>query len=138
MIMQQLAKLYAPVAADANANLQIMTIHKSKGLEFDTVILPNLNKGSAIDDPTLLRWMEVSFKDDTRLLMAPIHAHINERNPVYDYLSSIAKKQLHYEAGRQLYVAGTIETKPATLYRLPYIGTVIDISPGQNFLQNIL
>ena len=104
---QQLSKLYAPVAVDANANLQIMTIHKSKGLEFDTVILPNLNKGSPNDDSTLLRWMEVSTEHQSRLLMAPIHANIKERDLVYDYLSSIAKKQLKFEAGRQLYVACT-------------------------------
>ena len=104
---QQLSKLYAPVASDANANLQIMTIHKSKGLQFDTVILPNLNKGSPNDDSTLLRWMEVSADDEARLLMAPIHAHTNERDRVYDYLSNLAKKQLQFEAGRQLYVACT-------------------------------
>ncbi|MFT5450776.1 MAG: ATP-dependent helicase/nuclease subunit A [Enterobacterales bacterium] len=104
---QQLSKLYAPVASDANANLQIMTIHKSKGLQFDTVILPNLNKGSPNDDSTLLRWMEVSADDEARLLMAPIHAHTNERDHVYDYLSNLAKKQLQFEAGRQLYVACT-------------------------------
>jgi len=106
-LLRQLSELYAPVAADANPDLQLMTIHKSKGLEFDTVILPTLNAGSRQDDHTLLRWMEVSFKNNEGLLMAPIHAHINKPDPVYDYLSSITKKQRHYEAGRQLYVACT-------------------------------
>lgn len=106
-LSQQLADLYAPVASDANPNLQLMTIHKSKGLEFDTVILPALNRGARNDDSTLLRWMELSFKDSTGLLMAPIHANDNERDPIYDYLNSINKKQRSYESGRQLYVACT-------------------------------
>ena len=106
-LKQRLAELYAPVAADAHANLQLMTIHKSKGLEFDTVILPALNSGSKHDDHSLLRWMEVSLNNQARLLMAPVHAHKNEPDLVYDYLSSIAKKQRHFEAGRQLYVACT-------------------------------
>ncbi len=114
-LQQQLSELYAPVASDANPNLQLMTIHKSKGLEFDTVILPALNAGSKQDDHTLLRWMEVSFKESNGLLMAPIHAHINEPDPVYDYLSRIAKKQRHYEAGRQLYVACTRAKKQLIL-----------------------
>ena len=106
-LIQRLAELYAPVAADAHANLQLMTIHKSKGLEFDTVILPALNSGSRHDDHTLLRWMEVSMNNQTHLLMAPIHAHKDEPDLAYDYLSSIAKKQRNFESGRQLYVACT-------------------------------
>jgi len=106
-MLQQLSDLYAPVASNANPQLHLMTIHKSKGLEFDTVVLPNLNKGSRHDDPTLLRWMEMSFENASGLLMAPIHAHSNERDAVYDYLSSIASKRRHFEFGRQLYVACT-------------------------------
>ena len=35
-------ELYAPPDVKADNGLQIMTIHKAKGLEFDTVIIPGL------------------------------------------------------------------------------------------------
>jgi len=112
-LQEQLAQLYAPVSASANPHLHLMTIHKSKGLQFDTVILPKLTAKSPNDDNTLLRWMRVSLEQqsaeemDSGLLMGPIHAHISNRDKLYDYLSAIAKTQLDYESGRQLYVACT-------------------------------
>ena len=64
---QQLAveveKLYAAPDAKANNSLQFMTIHKSKGLEFDTVILPGLDRKTGGNDQPLLLWEEVSPND---------------------------------------------------------------------------
>ena len=40
----EVKKLYAAPDAKAPDTLQLMTIHKSKGLEFDTVILPGLDR----------------------------------------------------------------------------------------------
>jgi len=130
-LQEQLDQLYAPVPVNANPHLNLMTIHKSKGLQFDTVILPNLSAGNRNDDNTLLRWMRVSLEQQTDhqldrgLLMGPIHAHPSKRDMLYDYLSGIAKTQLEYESSRQLYVActrakrrlilsGTIELKDNT------------------------
>ncbi|MCP4413708.1 MAG: UvrD-helicase domain-containing protein [Gammaproteobacteria bacterium] len=112
-LQEQLDQLYAPVSANAHPNLHLMTIHKSKGLQFDTVLLPKLASRSPYDDNTLLRWMRVSLEQqsvdelDSGLLMGPIHAHSSSRDKLYDYLSAIAKTQLDYESGRQLYVACT-------------------------------
>jgi len=39
-----LEKLFAAPDPQADERLQIMTMHKSKGLEFDTVILPGLHR----------------------------------------------------------------------------------------------
>jgi len=36
-----------------------MTIHKAKGLEFDTVIVPGLDRGPGRSDPPLFLWKEV-------------------------------------------------------------------------------
>ena len=41
-LKESLSKLFATADAASNARLQVMTIHKAKGLEFDTVILPGL------------------------------------------------------------------------------------------------
>ena len=36
--------------------VQVLTIHKSKGLEFDHVLIPHLHKGGNSDDTKLLHW----------------------------------------------------------------------------------
>ena len=43
-------KLFATPDVLADASLQLMTIHKAKGLEFDTVILPGLSRIPSQDD----------------------------------------------------------------------------------------
>ena len=55
---QGLAKLYALPDVQADERLQIMTIHKAKGLEFDTVIVPGLGRAPRHDDKKLFLWME--------------------------------------------------------------------------------
>ena len=53
-----LAKLYALPDLQADERLQIMTIHKAKGLEFDIVIVPGLGRPRRSDDRRLFLWME--------------------------------------------------------------------------------
>ena len=55
---ENVARLFAPSDVEAGEGLQLMTIHKAKGLEFDTVILPGLGRRTRHDDPRLLRWLE--------------------------------------------------------------------------------
>ena len=61
---EAVARLYALPDARANERLQIMTIHKAKGLEFDTGIVPALHAGRKNDDKRLLAWMETPLGDD--------------------------------------------------------------------------
>ncbi|MGH9612712.1 MAG: UvrD-helicase domain-containing protein, partial [Bryobacteraceae bacterium] len=53
------AELFAKPDPNAPDRLQILTIHKAKGLEWDRVILPGLDAGTRPSDPPLLRWQEV-------------------------------------------------------------------------------
>ena len=112
----EVEKLYAAPNAKAPDTLQFMTIHKSKGLEFDTVILPGLDKATGGGEQPLLMWEEVpreSFDDDVAdvdLVVAPfIHKSKNkaEQVSVYDYLKSLEKQRADYEDARVLYVAAT-------------------------------
>src|SRR5262249_49634490 len=55
-----LERLYALPDVDAtDTDLQIMTIHKAKGLEFGTVIVPGLDQGPGGGDPDLLLFHEM-------------------------------------------------------------------------------
>src|SRR5438445_5485240 len=59
-LAERLENLYAlPDVAAGDDDLQIMTIHKAKGLEFDTVIVPGLDRGPGRSDPPLFLWKEM-------------------------------------------------------------------------------
>lgn len=52
-------KFVQPAQIDMQSNpVQIMTMHKSKGLEFDTVIVPGIGRRSQPDGDKLLWWAE--------------------------------------------------------------------------------
>ena len=104
----RLQRLYADNNHAENCNLQILTIHKSKGLEFDTVILPGLHQRSATSSPPLLRWAELPDVDGTpRLLLAPIKATANQNDALYKYLTRVETLKEQYEMTRLFYVAAT-------------------------------
>ena len=99
--------LYAATDSGDQARVQIMTIHKAKGLEFDIVILPDLGLRSRRDDPRLLRWREQAREDGaTDLLFAPIAA-TGEEDALYDYLKKLEAIRADHERARLLYVATT-------------------------------
>lgn len=103
----QIDKLFA-VSNDISAKVQIMTIHSSKGLEFDTVILPKLDKKNQPDQKRLLLWMERPLKNNSAaLLLAPIHATGEENDSIYEFIQRQHKIKADYETDRLLYVATT-------------------------------
>ncbi len=100
--------LYAEALTQADCRLQIMTIHNAKGLEFDVVILPYLEKGSAKEDKPLLTWLERPLiNNTTALLLAPIHAVFDEEDRLYRHIRRQNKNKTQHEQGRLLYVAAT-------------------------------
>lgn len=105
---QQLTGLYASSINTHDHYVEVMTIHKAKGLEFDTVILPGLERLLAADSQQLLLCMErPSQNGHTDLLLAPIKASHEESDPIYDYLRYEEKTRASYETIRLLYVAIT-------------------------------
>lgn len=110
LLETKIKNLYAEPDSNADDSLQIMTIHKAKGLEFDTVIIPGLNHKLHVDrDPILMCDERPSSQAnvDTNLILAPISAVGENPNPIYDYLRYEDKKKNYYEDGRLFYVAVT-------------------------------
>ncbi|WP_454785890.1 UvrD-helicase domain-containing protein [Legionella sp. WA2024007413] len=104
--LSELNKLYSQQANPSR--LQIMTIHKSKGLEFDAVLLPGLGMQPNRGDNPMLRWLNLpTQKHGNLLLMSPIQGAHQEHCALYDYLSRLDGVKSHYEAQRLLYVAVT-------------------------------
>ena len=111
-LAEDVQKLYAAPDSKADASLQFMTIHKSKGLEFDTVILPGLDGSNPPDDAKLVIWEEVALEDGhTELVAAPFVPTALRRQQTsvtaYDYLNDLDKTRAAYEDARVLYVAAT-------------------------------
>ncbi|MDD9948997.1 MAG: UvrD-helicase domain-containing protein [candidate division Zixibacteria bacterium] len=100
-------RLFAPSDIEAAGDVQLLTIHRAKGLEFDTVILPGLGRLPRSEDPRLLMWHEYARGGRSRLLLAPIRATGGERDPLYAYLAHIESKKRENERTRLLYVAAT-------------------------------
>jgi ATP-dependent exoDNAse (exonuclease V) beta subunit len=98
-----LEKLYAAPSGSGPA-VEVMTIHKSKGMEFDTVILAGLHRRPKADTAPLMRF-EYSGGE---LLLGPIKHKVSEdHDPVSVYLANRDRKRAAYEADRLLYVALT-------------------------------
>jgi ATP-dependent helicase/nuclease subunit A len=98
------ADLYALPDMSAPECLQVMTIHKAKGLEFDTVIVPGLAGGGGKDERKLFLWMETP---ESELLLAPMISTGSERDPLYELIRDLDKRKADHEMGRLLYVAAT-------------------------------
>lgn len=88
-------------------SLRIMTIHKAKGLEFDTVIVPGLHRKSRGDDNRLLLWQEIPVSGGKLPMLAPLPATGDEDDPLYAYLKHLDAQRASLESDRLLYVACT-------------------------------
>ncbi len=92
-------------ASEVNV-LHIMTIHKSKGLEFDTVILPELNSSIPPQPAPLFLAETLVTSEGAQLFVAPC-SKPEEGKGLYHYLREKHKNDLIQERERLLYVALT-------------------------------
>ena len=113
-VERRLARLFAPPDPAADGTLAVMTIHKAKGLEFDTVIVPGLGRPPRPSDYPLLRWLHLP---EGPLLAARPRG--DRPDPIYDYVGMLEREQEAQEERRLLYVAATRARR-----RLYLLGTV--------------
>ena len=85
---QQLESLFAAPDAAAGPELQLMTIHKAKGLQFDHVILPGLQRTVRRGSKSLLHWLEpLRERQGADLLLAAAAEKGAQADPLQDYLA---------------------------------------------------
>ena len=103
----RLERLYVK-AESTGSKVQVMTLHKAKGLEFDWVIIPSLQKMTRRNTRPLLNWDEHTTAGGERGFLLAANDHSAEGEPsLYNYLEiHRAKKELE-ETTRLLYVGAT-------------------------------
>jgi ATP-dependent exoDNAse (exonuclease V) beta subunit len=104
---QRLQKRYMS-GGDPASKVQLMTLHKAKGLEFDRVIIPQLAKLPRSDGRQLLLWDEHSGPDGQRSFLLAADDHSEAGAPtLYNYLQQQRQQKTLLEGTRLLYVGAT-------------------------------
>jgi ATP-dependent helicase/nuclease subunit A len=91
---------------DTGHAVTIMTLHKAKGLEFDYVFMPHLQKRARAVQRELIRWHWHQDDSDRRLLLSA-NDDDKESRTLYNYLNWIQKNKDQEELKRLLYVGVT-------------------------------
>ncbi|MBE0500990.1 MAG: UvrD-helicase domain-containing protein, partial [Desulfuromonadales bacterium] len=132
----RLEKLYASPDPEATDFLQVMTIHKAKGLEFDAVILPGLGRKIKGEDKTMLRWID---HPDYGLLLAPIPAYDQgDAGTTYRAIGAINQDRSTLETLRMFYVAVTRARSRLFLYGHLLGDADAELSPPAGSLLNTI
>ncbi|HTZ59121.1 MAG TPA: UvrD-helicase domain-containing protein [Acidobacteriaceae bacterium] len=117
--------------ANERCGLQLMTIHKAKGLSFDVVIVPGLEREPGVEKQELLRWLEQTRlvgkkeREEHEFVVAPIGGN-GQEGPIYRWIGRQKTERENEEAKRLLYVAATRPRR-----ELHLLGTAVVKKDGQ-------
>lgn len=107
---EKLHDLFAPADTRSGIRVEIMPIHQAKGLEWDVVFLPALERRSRQDDKSLLYWRLRRRCEQEFLLLGPMEApgrKAGKSATIESYLRDIASDCSREELKRLFYVAAT-------------------------------
>jgi ATP-dependent exoDNAse (exonuclease V) beta subunit len=114
-------------AVSSDFGVQLMTIHKSKGLEFEVVIVPDMQATTRRTSKRMLSWLErgLANPDDsgdvTEFLVAPMQPKGADRGKAKEWVDSTYADRESQEMRRILYVAATRAREELHLFaRLAY------------------
>jgi len=102
-----LESLYAPSRENGGVRVELLTVHKAKGLQYDTVIVPGLERLPGRDPRRLLHWLKLPLAGRHELVVAPVERTGGEANALYAWLEELEREKLLQERRRLLYVAAT-------------------------------
>ena len=107
-LQRAVAGLYSRPAPVSGPAVQVMTMHKSKGLQFDAVFLPALNNRTRSQETPLLVWDRYETGDGAQHpLLSAAPAIGDDRSPLLSFLLAQQARRAALERARLLYVACT-------------------------------
>jgi ATP-dependent helicase/nuclease subunit A len=114
---RSLTRLFAQPDSESKerSGVQLMTIHKAKGLGFDVVIVPGLHRGTAPEQSKLFTWLERAIppgemdtpNEISEILVAPIGEKGQKSNLLTKWVERQESARLEEEQKRLFYVACT-------------------------------
>lgn len=136
--------------AEIDYGVQLMTIHEAKGLEFEVVIVPDLQAGTGNSRQEMLSWLERGLPPDaaddgdeadaiSEFLVAPMPAKGADRSAAKAWVDRVRHARELQEVRRLLYVAATRAREELHLFaRPPYKtadGAAAELAtPGESLL----
>jgi ATP-dependent exoDNAse (exonuclease V) beta subunit len=141
-----LDKLNAMPDADSGSDcgVQLMTIHKSKGLEFEVVIVPELQARIRGNAHKMLTWLErgLAEPDDsgeiTEFLIAPLQRKGEDRGKAKEWVDRVYRERESQEIRRILYVAATRAREQLHFFARPAFrekdGELTLVEPAESLL----
>ncbi|SNS48201.1 ATP-dependent exoDNAse (exonuclease V) beta subunit (contains helicase and exonuclease domains) [Granulicella rosea] len=119
-LTRRLGRLYAEPSAHPGA-VDLMTIHGAKGLEWDAVIVPALERTGQSSRGRLLTWMEIEGggEDTAHGILAPIGGKGRGSHELNEWMKSIEAAREAAERKRLFYVACTRAREELHLFAAP-------------------
>ena len=107
---------------NVTAQLQVMTMHRAKGLQFDHVLLYGLGRIPRRSERSVLSWFDVPDEHgDENKIISPVGRRSEiENDPIHRFIEKAEAQKDRYETGRLLYVACTRARK--SLHLLGHAG----------------
>ncbi len=117
-------------SASSDCRLQVMTMHKAKGLQFDHVLLYGLGRTAGSSKKSVLSWLTIPARDGaTDMIISPVGPRSElENDRLHRFIEISENDKDKLEQARLLYVACTRARK--TLHLLGHVSLA---SAGQSF-----
>ena len=136
LLESRLQELYAEPnpTPEGTPFVELLTIHKAKGLEWDVVLVPALERQPAADRSRLLTWselepMDASDEDAAHFMLAPIAGRGEPSKALNNWLNGIHRAREAAERKRLFYVACTRARQELHLFAAPAVSTNGEIHP---------